>query len=102
MRILPCHERGGAHNSYHNALMHWRLRWHDVDVQDLQSTNPNRTPATKQLITLRLIMPASQCGSLIGKGGAKIKEIREVGTRWVVHPIIFRFLKETRRFKGIK
>jgi len=44
----------------------------------LQSTNPNRSPATKQLITLRLIMPASQCGSLIGKGGAKIKEIREV------------------------
>jgi len=48
-------------------------------VQDLQSTNPNRTPASKQIITLRLIMPASQCGSLIGKGGAKIKEIREVG-----------------------
>ncbi|CAH0559716.1 unnamed protein product [Brassicogethes aeneus] len=29
-------------------------------------------------ITLRLIVPASQCGSLIGKGGSKIKEIREV------------------------
>ncbi|XP_037094670.1 poly(rC)-binding protein 3-like isoform X2 [Pollicipes pollicipes] len=29
-------------------------------------------------ITMRLIVPASQCGSLIGKGGAKIKEIREV------------------------
>ena len=29
-------------------------------------------------ITLRLIVPASQCGSLIGKAGAKIKEIREV------------------------
>lgn len=29
-------------------------------------------------ITLRLIMPASQCGSLIGKGGSKIKEIREI------------------------
>uniref|UniRef100_A0A3B5KNX4 K Homology domain-containing protein n=1 Tax=Xiphophorus couchianus TaxID=32473 RepID=A0A3B5KNX4_9TELE len=27
--------------------------------------------------TLRLVIPASQCGSLIGKGGAKIKEIRE-------------------------
>uniref|UniRef100_A0A672G5H6 Poly(rC) binding protein 4 n=1 Tax=Salarias fasciatus TaxID=181472 RepID=A0A672G5H6_SALFA len=26
---------------------------------------------------LRLVVPASQCGSLIGKGGAKIKEIRE-------------------------
>jgi poly(rC)-binding protein 2/3/4 len=29
-------------------------------------------------ITLRLIMPASQCGPLIGKGGSKIKEIREI------------------------
>lgn len=29
-------------------------------------------------ITLRLIVPASQCGSLIGKSGTKIKEIREV------------------------
>ncbi|CAF3267364.1 unnamed protein product [Rotaria socialis] len=28
-------------------------------------------------ITLRLVVPASQCGSIIGKGGAKIKEIRE-------------------------
>jgi poly(rC)-binding protein 3/4 len=27
---------------------------------------------------LRLIVPASQCGSIIGKGGSKIKEIREV------------------------
>ncbi|KAI5698006.1 hypothetical protein M8J75_000346 [Diaphorina citri] len=29
-------------------------------------------------ITFRLIVPASQCGSLIGKGGCKIKEIREL------------------------
>lgn len=29
-------------------------------------------------ITLRLIVPASQCGSLIGKAGSKIKEIREI------------------------
>jgi len=29
-------------------------------------------------ITFRLSVPASQCGSLIGKGGSKIKEIREV------------------------
>jgi len=28
--------------------------------------------------SLKLIVPASQCGSLIGKGGGKIKEIREV------------------------
>jgi len=38
------------------------------------------TPTTvpKPPITFRLIVPASQCGSLIGKGGSKIKEIREV------------------------
>ena len=29
-------------------------------------------------VSLKLIVPASQCGSLIGKGGAKIKEIREL------------------------
>ncbi|XP_075678031.1 poly(rC)-binding protein 3-like isoform X1 [Dermatophagoides pteronyssinus] len=29
-------------------------------------------------VTLKLIVPASQCGSLIGKGGSKIKEIREI------------------------
>ncbi|XP_013164842.1 PREDICTED: poly(rC)-binding protein 3 isoform X1 [Papilio xuthus] len=34
--------------------------------------------ATRAPITLRLIVPASQCGSLIGKGGSKIKEIRDV------------------------
>ncbi|XP_043190939.1 poly(rC)-binding protein 3-like isoform X3 [Amphibalanus amphitrite] len=34
--------------------------------------------APRPPITLRLIVPASQCGSLIGKAGAKIKEIREV------------------------
>ena len=33
--------------------------------------------APKPPITLRLIVPASQCGSLIGKGGTKIREIRE-------------------------
>ena len=29
-------------------------------------------------ITFKLVIPASQCGSIIGKGGSKIKEIREV------------------------
>jgi len=29
-------------------------------------------------VSLKLVVPASQCGSLIGKGGAKIKDIREV------------------------
>ncbi|GMT19999.1 hypothetical protein PFISCL1PPCAC_11296 [Pristionchus fissidentatus] len=36
---------------------------------------PNSVP--KPPITLRLIVPATQCGSIIGKGGSKIKEIRD-------------------------
>lgn len=36
------------------------------------------TSGGKTQIPIRLIVPASQCGSLIGKGGSKIKEIREV------------------------
>ena len=38
----------------------------------------NSTAASRPPVTLRLVVPASQCGSLIGKGGCKIKEIREV------------------------
>ena len=34
--------------------------------------------STRPPITFRMIVPASQCGSLIGKGGSKIREIREV------------------------
>lgn len=34
-------------------------------------------------VTLKLIVPASQCGSLIGKGGSKIKEIREVSCTYI-------------------
>ncbi|VDM39764.1 unnamed protein product [Toxocara canis] len=42
--------------------------------EDMQAL-PNSVP--KPPITMRLIVPATQCGSLIGKGGSKIKEIRE-------------------------
>ena len=46
---------------------------------EMQGTNGNANAAVPRApITLRLIVPASQCGSLIGKGGSKIKEIREV------------------------
>ncbi|XP_049297031.1 poly(rC)-binding protein 3 isoform X1 [Anopheles funestus] len=38
----------------------------------------NTNTQGKPQIPIRLIVPASQCGSLIGKGGSKIKEIREI------------------------
>ena len=46
-------------------------------LQDLQNT----PTVPKPPVTLRLVVPASQCGSLIGKGGSKIKEIREVSIK---------------------
>ncbi|XP_075232146.1 poly(rC)-binding protein mub isoform X6 [Lycorma delicatula] len=46
------------------------------EFQEMQNGGGGGGP--RPPITLRLIVPASQCGSLIGKGGSKIKEIREV------------------------
>ncbi|XP_068450143.1 poly(rC)-binding protein 4 isoform X1 [Clinocottus analis] len=45
--------------------------------EDLSALVANGTVSSKPPVTLRLVIPASQCGSLIGKGGSKIKEIRE-------------------------
>ncbi|XP_052446907.1 poly(rC)-binding protein 4-like isoform X3 [Carassius gibelio] len=45
--------------------------------EDLAALVANGTVSSKPPVTLRLVIPASQCGSLIGKGGSKIKEIRE-------------------------
>uniref|UniRef100_A0A3B3ZHG2 K Homology domain-containing protein n=1 Tax=Periophthalmus magnuspinnatus TaxID=409849 RepID=A0A3B3ZHG2_9GOBI len=45
--------------------------------EDISSSMTNSTATTKPPVTLRIVVPASQCGSLIGKGGCKIKEIRE-------------------------
>ncbi|XP_029115873.1 poly(rC)-binding protein 3 isoform X3 [Scleropages formosus] len=45
--------------------------------EDINASMTNSTVSSKPPVTLRLVVPASQCGSLIGKGGSKIKEIRE-------------------------
>ncbi|MGH0154964.1 UNVERIFIED_CONTAM: hypothetical protein FKN15_051228 [Acipenser sinensis] len=45
--------------------------------EDLSTLVSNGAVTSKPPVTLRLVIPASQCGSLIGKGGSKIKEIRE-------------------------
>ncbi|KYO22986.1 poly(rC)-binding protein 4 isoform X1 [Alligator mississippiensis] len=45
--------------------------------EDLGTGATNGGAVSKPPVTLRLVIPASQCGSLIGKAGAKIKEIRE-------------------------
>uniref|UniRef100_S4RIQ4 K Homology domain-containing protein n=2 Tax=Petromyzontidae TaxID=7746 RepID=S4RIQ4_PETMA len=45
--------------------------------EDINASMANSAVTSKPPVTLRLVVPASQCGSLIGKGGSKIKEIRE-------------------------
>ncbi|KAM6981216.1 poly(rC)-binding protein 2 isoform 4-T4 [Aplochiton taeniatus] len=45
--------------------------------EDISSSMTNSTATSKPPVTLRIVVPASQCGSLIGKGGCKIKEVRE-------------------------
>uniref|UniRef100_A0A8B9H7V4 Poly(rC) binding protein 3 n=1 Tax=Astyanax mexicanus TaxID=7994 RepID=A0A8B9H7V4_ASTMX len=46
--------------------------------EDIINSMSNSPATSKPPVTLRLVVPASQCGSLIGKGGSKIKEMREV------------------------
>ncbi|KAI3362989.1 hypothetical protein L3Q82_011662 [Scortum barcoo] len=45
--------------------------------EDITAAMTNSNATSKPPVTLRLVFPGSQCGSLIGKGGSKIKEIRE-------------------------
>uniref|UniRef100_A0A4W4EGW4 K Homology domain-containing protein n=1 Tax=Electrophorus electricus TaxID=8005 RepID=A0A4W4EGW4_ELEEL len=45
--------------------------------EDILACMVNSPAVSRPPVTLRLVFPASQCGSLIGKGGSKIKEIRE-------------------------
>ncbi|XP_040034084.1 poly(rC)-binding protein 3 isoform X3 [Gasterosteus aculeatus] len=45
--------------------------------EDITAAMTNSAVTSKPPVTLRLVFPGSQCGSLIGKGGSKIKEIRE-------------------------
>ncbi|XP_061547748.1 poly(rC)-binding protein 3 isoform X5 [Phycodurus eques] len=45
--------------------------------EDIINSMSNSSATSKPPVTLRLVVPASQCGSLIGKGGSKIKEMRE-------------------------
>ncbi|XP_056292019.1 poly(rC)-binding protein 3 isoform X2 [Pseudoliparis swirei] len=45
--------------------------------EDVTAAMTNSPVTSKPPVTLRLVFPGSQCGSLIGKGGSKIKEIRE-------------------------
>lgn len=60
------------------SLICKKLEDEDLARLERRGTEREEEGPRKEGLTLRLVIPASQCGSLIGKGGAKIKEIREV------------------------
>ncbi|KAM9601247.1 LOW QUALITY PROTEIN: poly(rC)-binding protein 2-like [Trichechus inunguis] len=60
-----------------NAIFKAFARIIDKLEEDISSSVTNSTAASRPPVTLRLAVPASQCGSLLGKGGGEIKEIRE-------------------------
>ncbi|XP_008562820.1 PREDICTED: poly(rC)-binding protein 1-like isoform X2 [Galeopterus variegatus] len=45
--------------------------------EDTNSSMTSSTAASRLPVTVRLAVPATQCGSLIGKGGCQIQEIHE-------------------------
>jgi len=45
-------------------------------LQDMQGTGMNGSGASQ--VVFRLVVPNANCGSLIGKGGNNIRELREV------------------------
>ncbi|XP_059895799.1 poly(rC)-binding protein 3 isoform X7 [Gadus macrocephalus] len=60
------------------AMIAYKFEEQTDDWQkDIINSMSNSPATSKPPVTLRLVVPASQCGSLIGKGGSKIKEMRE-------------------------
>ena len=54
-----------------------------TQTQQAQPASESTDPAAGSThVSFRLVIQSSQCGSLIGKGGSKIKEIREVSCTW--------------------
>lgn len=74
VRYAPCIDHKCA------AAMEQTFFKTSLYLQDISNSMTNSTATSKPPVTMRLVVPASQCGSLIGKGGCKIKEIREVGS----------------------
>ncbi|XP_053666327.1 poly(rC)-binding protein 3 isoform X2 [Anopheles marshallii] len=73
-----CPERivtvSGSRSAIYKAFTLITKKFEEWCSQFQDNTNTQGKPQ----IPIRLIVPASQCGSLIGKGGSKIKEIREI------------------------
>ena len=50
---------------------------YNLIYKKMEEREDSKTFSTKEGVALCLVLPSCQCGSLIGKGGSKIREIRE-------------------------
>lgn len=57
-----------------------------MTAEKLQEITSNGNPEHVPPVTMRLLVPNSQCGPLIGKGGQRIKEIREASGATITIP----------------
>ena len=94
---------------YHGTALvskHTQPPFHTLTQKILTPSPPQDMAASKQQqgqtessdtlpsVSFRLVIQTSQCGSLIGKGGSKIKEIREVSV--LVHVVMVHVMSSTR------
>jgi poly(rC)-binding protein 2/3/4 len=56
------------------------LRVHKRIIDGLDSDSSNTPPTSGAKVSTRLLVPASQAGSLIGKQGGTVKSIQEAST----------------------
>jgi len=61
-----------------NAALKVKLIFYALGDGKSSSASSTKSGGGPGSASIKLVVPASQCGSLIGKAGAKIKEIREV------------------------
>ncbi|XP_078493499.1 poly(rC)-binding protein 3 isoform X2 [Ciona intestinalis] len=71
----------GGRGQIHKAVELIAGKMHSDINSGLSNCATNTVP-----VTIRLIVPASQCGSIIGKGGVKIKEIRDYPAKTATVP----------------
>ena len=64
-------------------------------------TEQERKEMSPPQVTFKLVIQSSQCGSLIGKGGIKIKEIREVSEGSCIKSSVYNYMQQNIEHQGI-
>lgn len=80
--LMMCQKFEEVGNSGNYSLLNLTKVFFFKDYIGCMYMNKTNSEISCPPVTLRLLVPATQCGSIIGKGGYKIKDIREVNI-WI-------------------